>query len=183
MSKDYSKHNQYESQTILSRDIPSNLNSFTDLPDKNHRLPFSVIMTIPKGFHMQKQDPKLVYDVSYLSMTKETCKKSIEVDHCGHVEVDLHALKIKGCVSFFLNLFIEPIHTQHMCTTNSQDASLSLCCQETVYIDHVLKYSVSTLPYYVIDDDHIQVRHLDVQTIDADCQTVKVSGVFLFEYE
>lgn len=87
-----SKNIRYESQPSPSLpDIQSTVNSFTDPNDKNYRLPFSVIMNIPKGFQLKKQDPTLVYDVSYLSMTKETCEKSIEVDNCGNVEVDLHA--------------------------------------------------------------------------------------------
>ncbi|MGC7930599.1 hypothetical protein ACP3VS_18445 [Lysinibacillus sp. VIII_CA] len=179
-----SKNNQYESNFIPTlTDMKSTVNSFIDPNHKNYRLPFSVFMNIPKGFQLRKQEPKLVYDVSYLSMTKETCKKSIEVENCGLVEVDLYALKIKGCIPFLLNVFIEPIHTQYIYSSSNKDTSISLCYQETVSIEHVLKYSVSTLPYYAIDGEHIQVRHLEVLPVDTDCTTIKISGIFFFEYE
>lgn len=75
-----------------------------------HHIPFQCIVSLPLGFQIEKpNDLKLVYDVSHLSMTKDTCKKRIEIDECGQVEIDLQVLKIKGILSlsviFLLNLF------------------------------------------------------------------------------
>lgn len=176
--------NVSESQQIPIH--PSHLDVHHDIHpnEKNHILPFSLILNLPKGFHIHKQiNPKLVYDVSYLSMTKEICKKSIEVDNCGYVDVDLHVLKIKGCLSLLFNLCIEPIHTQKMYSTDHKDNSVFLYTQDTIYIDHILKYSVDSLPYYVIDEDHIQVRKLEINMLDHSHRTAKISGEFYFEYE
>ncbi|QWI47135.1 hypothetical protein [Bacillus mycoides] len=187
-NSDYPNHNEYESesQPSLSYSHPSShLHQHTLHPnDKNHILPFSVILNLPKGFHIQKQiHPKLVYDLSYLSMSKEICKKSIEVDNCGYVDVDLHVLKIKGCLSFLLNICIEPIHKQTMCSTDHKDNSIYLCAQDTLYVDHILKYSIDTLPYYVIDEHHIHVRKLEIEMLESSHGIAKISGEFYFEYE
>ncbi|OUB84396.1 hypothetical protein [Bacillus wiedmannii] len=184
MENGYPKHNVHEPEQAPP--IPNDSHFSHDIhPDeKNHVVPFCIMVNLPKGFHIQKPvNPKLVYDLGYLSMTKEICKKSIEVDNCGYIDVDLHVLKIKGCLSFFLNLCVEPIHRQKMCSTEYQDSSISLCFQDTVYVDHVLKYSVDKLPYYVIDKDHVQVRKLEVQILKDSPQTAKISGEFYFEYE
>ncbi|MEC5308804.1 hypothetical protein [Bacillus thuringiensis] len=166
-----------------SSSFSTHLDHDTHPNEKNHILPFSILLTIPKGFYIQKHiDPKLVYDLNYLSMSKEICKKSIEVDNCGYIDVDLHVLKIKGCLSFLLNVCIEPIHKQKMCSTDHKNDAIFLCAQDTVYVDHVLKYSVGQLPYYVIDEDHIQVRQLEIQMLDNQ-GTAKISGEFYFEYE
>ncbi|MDY7965718.1 hypothetical protein [Bacillus thuringiensis] len=185
MDSKYQNHIQDESHSnALESNIESNIHKHSNVKEKNHRLPFSVVLNIPKGFQIQKEiDPKLMYDLNHLSMIKETCKKSIEVDNCGHVDVDLHALKIKGCLSFLLNLYVEPIHESKICTKNTRDGSIALFYQETLYVDHVVKYSVGRLPYYVIDDEHIHIRHLEIKVLDENCEMAKVSGEFYFEYE
>ncbi|QFQ28979.1 hypothetical protein DDE73_30865 (plasmid) [Bacillus thuringiensis] len=149
-----------------------------------HQVPFQCMVSIPKGFQIQKPNTlKLVYDVSRLSMTKEICKRWIDVEDCGKIEIDLHALKIKGCISFMINFSIEPINFENVCTTSGRDTSICLSCQETVYVDHVLKYSVDQLPYYVIDGQHIQVHDLYIQLMEANPHTAHISGTFSFHYE
>ncbi|MGE6619162.1 hypothetical protein [Bacillus mycoides] len=178
--------NMHETEpSSLPTNHSSYLNQHTiDPNEKNHILPFSVILNLPKGFHIQKQiQPKLVYNLSYLSMSKEICKKSIEVDNCGYVDVDLHVLKIKGCLSFLLNVCMEPIHKQKMCSTDHKNDFIFLCAQDTLYVDHILKYSIDTLPYYVIDEDHIQVRKLEIEMLEHSHRIAKISGEFYFEYE
>lgn len=183
-SPDYPNRKENKPKSSSSFSDHSSSHHTNDPNEKNHILPFSIIINLPKGYHIQNQmDPKLVYDLNYLSMTKEICKKSIEVDNCGFVDVDLHVLKIKGCLSFLLNVCIEPIHKQKMCSTNHKDDSIYLCAQDTLYVDHVLKYSVGPLPYYVIDENHIQVRKLEINKLDHSHESVKISGEFYFEYE
>ncbi|MGE6619356.1 hypothetical protein [Bacillus mycoides] len=180
----YPNHNDYEPQIKSSYPNSSPIQQIIHPNEKNHILSFSVIINIPKGFQIQKQiNPKLVYDLSYLSMSKEICKKSIEVDNCGYVDVDLHVLKIKGCLSFLLNICIEPIHKQKICSTDHKDDYIYLCSQDTLYVDHILKYSIDTLPYYVIDEDHIQVRKLEIQMLEHAHGIANISGEFYFEYE
>ncbi|MEB8903988.1 hypothetical protein P4G79_28445, partial [Bacillus cereus] len=91
------------------RDMPSGM------AKHKHQLPFQCIVSLPSGFQIEKpNDLKLVYDVSHLSMTKDTCKKRIEIDECGQVEIDLQVLKIKGVLSFIGNFSIEPILCENM---------------------------------------------------------------------
>ncbi|HDR6319133.1 TPA: hypothetical protein QCU53_006101 [Bacillus thuringiensis] len=176
---------QGESQgNPLASNIKPFLHKDPNVQEKNHRVPFSVVLNIPKGFQIQKEtNPKFIYDLSHLSMIKETCKKSIEVDNCGYVDIDLHALKIKGCLSLLLNLYIEPICESKIFTKNSKDGSIALSYQETLHVDHVVKYSVGRLPYYVIDDEHVQIHHLEIQVFNENIQIAKIAGEFYFEYE
>lgn len=185
MDSMYQNHTQGESQgNPLASNIESNLHKHPNEKEKNHRLPFSVVLNIPRGFQIKKEtEPQLMYDLNHLSMIKETSKKSVEVDNCGYVDVDLNALKIKGCLFFLLNLYIEPIYDSKICTNSTRDDSIALSYQETLHVDHVVKYSVGRLPYYVIDDEHIHIRHLEIQVFDENSQMAKISGEFYFEYE
>lgn len=185
MDNKHQNHTKSESQdNPLATNLESNIQQHPNGKEKNHRLPFSIVLNIPNGFQIQKEkNPKVMYDLNHLSMIKETCKKSIDVDNCGYVDVDLHALKIKGCLSFLLNLYIEPIHDGKIYKKNSKDDSIALSYKETLHVDHVVKYSVGKLPYYVIDDEHVQIRHLEIQIFDENCNMVKISGEFYFEYE
>ncbi|QDX90971.1 hypothetical protein EEL30_00370 (plasmid) [Brevibacillus laterosporus] len=150
---------------------------------KKHQVPFQCMVSIPTGFQIQKPNTaKLVYDVSRLSMAKESCKRLIDVDDCGEVEIDLHVLKIKGCLSYMVNVSLEPIIVENLYTNSGRDTSISVSCQETVYVDHVLKYSVDQLPYYVIDGQHIQVRDLHIRLMEENPQTAHISGFFYFDY-
>ncbi|KAA6448385.1 hypothetical protein ACQCVL_30215 [Bacillus thuringiensis] len=152
--------------------------------DKNYIVPFSVLVQIPESFQIRKHTiPKLVYNLRYLSLSKETCKKSIEVDNCGYVDVDLYALKIKGCLSFLLNVPIEPTQLQNIGFSDHKNDFIFLSFQDTLYVDHVLKYSVGNLPYYVIDEEHIQLRHIEIEMLRDSNKTAKISGEFYFEYE
>nr|WP_172688945.1 hypothetical protein [Bacillus thuringiensis]AOB42259.1 putative 20 kDa protein in cryB1 5'region (ORF1) [Bacillus thuringiensis] len=150
---------------------------------KKHTIPFQCMVSIPTGFQIQKPNtPKLVYYVSHLSMAKEMCKRVIDVEDCGQVEIDLHVLKIKGVLPFIVNVSIEPLHMEQVYTTSGRDTSLFLSCQETVYVDHILKYSVDHVPYYVIDGHHIQVRDLSIKGMEDNPQMAQIAGVFYFDY-
>ncbi|OMH24297.1 hypothetical protein BK726_02025 [Bacillus thuringiensis serovar londrina] len=150
---------------------------------KKHTVPFQCMISIPTGFQIQKPNtPKLVYDVSHLSMAKEMCKRVIDVEDCGQVEIDLHVLKIKGVLPFIVNVSIEPLHMEQVYTTSGRDMSLFLSCQETVYVDHILKYSVDHVPYYVIDGRHIQVRDVSIKGMEDNPQMAQIAGVFYFDY-
>ncbi|MED1640819.1 hypothetical protein P4V01_28495 [Bacillus thuringiensis] len=150
---------------------------------KNHTVPFQCMVSIPTGFQLQKPNtPKLVYDVSHLSMAKEMCKRTIDVEDCGQIEIDLHVLKIKGVLPFIVNVSIEPLSMEHVYTSSGRDTAIFLSCQETVYVDHILKYSVDHVPYYVIDGHHIQVRDVSIKLLEENPQTAQISGVFYFDY-
>ncbi|WP_324656835.1 hypothetical protein [Bacillus cereus] len=152
--------------------------------EKKHQVPFQCMVSIPTGFQLQNSStPKIVYDISHLSMTKEMCKRVIDVDDCGQVEIDLHVLKIKGVLSFIVNIPIEPLSMEHVYTTNGRDTSIFLSCQETVYVDQILKYSVNQLPYYVMDGHHIQVQDLHIKFMKENLQTVQILGLFTFLYD
>ncbi|PHC35172.1 hypothetical protein COF09_31470 [Bacillus toyonensis] len=149
-----------------------------------HQIAFQCMMLIPIGFQINKSlPPKIIYDVSRLSMTKEIAKKQADLEDFGKIEVDLNALIIKGCLSYIINIPIEPINSENIYSIDKRDTSIYLSFQETCYVDHVLKYSVDQLPYYIVDDDHIQVRDLYIKLIKENPQTAEVSGVFYLNYD
>ncbi|WP_144489462.1 hypothetical protein [Bacillus thuringiensis] len=149
-----------------------------------HQIAFQCMVIIPIGFQINKSSPpKIIYDLSRLSMTKETAKKQAVLEGFGKIEVNLNALKIKGCLSYIINIPIEPINSDNIYSIDKRDTSIYLSCQENSYVDHVLKYSVDQLPYYIVDDDHIQVRDLYIKLIKENPQTAEVSGVFYLNYD
>ncbi|WP_087876318.1 hypothetical protein [Bacillus thuringiensis] len=179
-----------EEERDLSQLRPSDSSRSTGEPrtdcdlTTNCEVPFCCVVTLPHGFQYEsRKQTKLVYDISCLTFAHEMCQRSINVDQCGTVDVDLQVLKIKGCVSLYINVPILPIREETMCTLHRQPTSLYTCCQDTLCVDHIVKCSVGSLPYYVLDGNHIQVCDLQVRPVsEVHPHVLQVSGRFEFLY-
>ncbi|ALL11845.1 hypothetical protein BTXL6_11285 [Bacillus thuringiensis] len=63
-----------------------------------------------------------------MGTTKEICKKIIQIGDCGEAEIDLHLLKVKGCISFIVNFEMEPQYEKSICPTNQHKKGIVINC-------------------------------------------------------
>ncbi|MEC2710016.1 ABC transporter permease [Bacillus thuringiensis] len=148
--------------------------------EEERQIPFCCVISVPHGFQpVPYCKPKLVYNLSCLGTVKETCRKIIQVDDCGQTEIDLHILKVKGCISFLVNIEVEPTCERDVCSSIPDTKEMILSCEGTVCVDHIIKCSVDCLPDVCLDCENILVSDLQVQPICEDeCHFVKVTGYF-----
>ncbi|AFQ30506.1 ABC transporter permease [Bacillus thuringiensis] len=150
-----------------------------------HKIAFCCVVSIPKGFkYVAHCDPKFVYNLDCLSVSKEKCRKVVPIEGCGCAEVDLHVLKVKGCISFVSNIEIEPIHECMTCSANPHKENIAVSCQDTVCVDQVLYCSVDCLPDCDINCDNVKICDVSIEPIgDCDCHAVKIKGKFSLHYK
>ncbi|MED3220859.1 ABC transporter permease [Bacillus thuringiensis] len=142
-----------------------------------HKVPFCCTISVPKGWEVLSAcHPKIVYQLDCLSIIKETCRKTVEVKDCGQTEIDVNVLKIKGCISFLMNIEVNPKDEQCICFADSDNQDIALCCKDTVCVDHVLQCSVGPLH---LNCHNVTVCDVKVVPVcDEACQFVKVTGNF-----
>lgn len=150
--------------------------------EKKQKVPFCCVVSIPHGFEFVSQSqPKMVYNLDCLATIKETCRKTVQVDDCGHAELDLHVLKVKGCIAFIINIEVKPKGMREKCFTDSHAKEISLSCEGSVCVDHVIKCSVGALPDVHIDCQYVTVCDLQMTPAhEGACQFVKITGEFQF---
>ncbi|WP_429797324.1 ABC transporter permease [Brevibacillus laterosporus] len=158
--------------------------SHQGMSEENHKIPFCCLISIPHGFELTSYcKPKMVYHLNCLGLVRETCRKTVKVDDCGHAEVDLHMLKVKGCIPFIANVEVKPICEQTGCSSDPHVKEISICCTESVCVDHVLKCSVECIPHHHLNCNNVVVCDLQAIPISEDnCRFVKVIGNFQFYY-
>ncbi|EEM55954.1 ABC transporter permease [Bacillus thuringiensis] len=158
--------------------------SQNDLPsctiEEERKIPFCCVIPLPHGFRLVPYcKPQLVYNIGCLGTTKEMCRKTIQVEDCGQTEIDLHILKAKGCISFLVNIDVEPVCEKDVCSSAPHTKEMILCCEGTVCVDQTLKCSINCLPDTHLDCEHVQVCDLQAKPICEDCcHFIKVTGYF-----
>ncbi|MCR8964200.1 ABC transporter permease [Brevibacillus halotolerans] len=172
-------HDHLESPLHSNSELP-----FHSTPEGYQKVPFCCVIPIPHGFELTSYcKPKLVYLLNCVGLVTETCRKTVKVDDCGNAEVDLHMLKVKGCIPFIANVKVKPICEQTGCSSEHHSKEISICCSESVCVDHVLKCSVERIPHHHLDCHNVVVCDLKTIPIREDhCQFVKIMGNFQFHY-
>ncbi|UYX55503.1 ABC transporter permease [Bacillus thuringiensis] len=151
-------------------------------PEEGHKIPFCCVISIPHGFELVPHcAPRIVYHLDCLATMKETCRKTVQVEDCGDAEVDLHILKVKGCIPFIINIDVKPKCEQEGCSTNPHHKEIALSCVDNVCIDCILKCSVRCLPDIHLDCHNVIVCNLEMSPVcEGPCQFVKITGDFQF---
>ncbi|GAC40959.1 transcriptional regulator [Paenibacillus popilliae] len=172
-----SNHDQLVSSLHSNSELPHHCT-----PEGYQIVPFCCVIPIPHGFELASYcKPKLVYLLNGLGIVTETCKKTVKVDDYGNAEVNLHVLKVKGCIPFIANVEVKPIYEQTGCSSDPHHKEITICCTESICVDHVLKCSLETSPHHHLDGHHVVVCDLKAIPIrEEHCQFVKVMGNFQF---
>lgn len=165
-----------------SQEINSHYTEGSCHMEVNSKVPFCCAVTIPHGFHYVPLGKyKVAYSLNCLSVVKESCRKTIHVDGCGPVEVNLNLLKVVGCIPILANAEVHGECSNYCGTTSGEDNHIQLCCSNNVCIDTVLKCSVACLPSYVINCHNVIISNIQVTPIqDHGCNLLRFNGMIEF---
>lgn len=150
----------------------------------SHKVPFGYVISIPQGFQLVPScKPQMAYCLEYVRIINEPYQKMVQVERNDSVGVDLHILKVKGCISVLINIEVEPIRGQTGYSTEIHTNRIAISCAEKVSIDHVLKCSTKRFPNIDLGCRNIIVSELQMMPIcDGFCYFVRITGTFQFCY-
>ncbi|WP_142341691.1 hypothetical protein [Bacillus cereus] len=105
------------------------------------------MVQVPHGFqYVPNSAPKIAYNLNCLSVVEESCRKTIQVEDCGPVEVTLNLLKVVGCIPYIANATVEGECGKECEYDGNGRHQVSVCCSGNICIDNVLKCSIECLP-------------------------------------
>ncbi len=150
----------------------------------NTKVPFCCIVPVPHGFrYVQHSTPKISYNLDCLSVIEESCRKTIQVEDCGPVEVKLNLLKVVGCMPYIANATVEGECGKDCEYDASGRHQVSVCCSGSLCIDTVLKCSIECVPPYQINCHNVVVSNLKVKPVhDHGCEMLQFTGIVEFKH-
>ncbi|WP_141402195.1 ABC transporter permease [Bacillus cereus] len=151
---------------------------------RNESSRFCCSVNIPHGFqYVPNETHKIVYSLDCVSVVTETCRKTIQVDGYGPVEVTFNLLKVVGCTSYIANTKVEG-DCSHNCDYDAQKKHhINLCCSDAICVDNVLKCSIACLPHYEINCHNVVISDFQVKPVqDHGCNSLHFTGNFEFKY-
>ncbi|KAB2421877.1 MULTISPECIES: ABC transporter permease [Bacillus cereus group] len=151
--------------------------------NSHKKVSFCCVIPIPNGFELVPHCyPKVAYSLECLAICKDVCRKTVPVEGCGQAEIDLHVLKVKGCIPYIVNIEVRPTCEWKGCSTDSHSKEITLCCKESVCIDEVLQCSVHCVDSIDLNCENVKVCDLSIQISDCmnSCHLAKISGYFQF---
>ena len=65
---------------------------------------FQCVVEMPRGYHVVSHGlTQFLYDISELSLSQETGKKTLQEEGDGQIEVELYTLTLRGCISIAIS--------------------------------------------------------------------------------
>ncbi|WP_141543555.1 hypothetical protein [Bacillus toyonensis] len=150
----------------------------------NTKISFCCMVQVPHSFqYVPNSEPKISYNLDCLSVVKESCRKMIQVEDCGPVEVTLNLLKIVGCMPYIANATVEGECGKGCDCDTSGHHQVSLCCSGSICIDTVLKCSIECLPNYTINCHNVVISDFTVKPVhDHGCEMLQFTGTIEFKH-
>ncbi|PGO56274.1 ABC transporter permease [Bacillus cereus] len=183
--KEYFSSDSNEKSNSLSPEKPMSIKSNRDcLEEINTKIPFCCTVNTPHGFqYIANETPKIAYNLDCVSVIEEKCKKTIQVDGCGPVEVTLNLLKVVGCIPYIANATVTGD-----CGSNSEcdphgKHHIHVCCSGSICVDNVLKCSIECLPHYNIHCHNVVISDFKVTPLqEHGCQLLQFTGMIEFTH-
>ncbi|WP_170958030.1 hypothetical protein [Bacillus toyonensis] len=150
----------------------------------NTKIPFCCTVNVPHGFaYVPNGTHKIAYNLDCISVMKEKCRKIIQVDGCGPVEVTLNLLKVVGCLPYIANATVAgDCGSNCDCDSNGKH-HISVCCSGSIYVNNVLKCSIECLPHYEIDCHNVVVSDFKVEPLqEQGCHMLQFTGMIEFKH-
>ncbi|MBG0970377.1 hypothetical protein [Bacillus sp. SRB3LM] len=146
---------------------------------------FQCVVEIPRGYRVVSHGlTQFLYDISGLSLSQETEKKTLQVEEYGQIEVELYTLTLRGCISIATNIDIQPEQQQHIGCVGNHTHTIQFYFTDTIAISIAVKHSVKPIPQMTIDHRHIKVEQIQLEPLDAANSHIwKLTGVFTFKVE
>lgn len=183
----YSNENHKEhNQIILPSGEPSDLSLKHEcMSPVDLKVPFCCIVPVPKGFELpDKVQFKIGYSMDCLSVVKDHCRKHIQIDDCGPVEIDVNVLKVIGCINMMINLQVtsDCVYYDNYHERPLHEHTIYTCCEENICVNNILKCSTHKLPGYHISCDKVKISDLNYEVNnDNGCTFVIFKGYFEFK--
>ncbi|MES1053197.1 hypothetical protein FOA24_29720 [Bacillus thuringiensis] len=134
-----------------------------DTEQVNNHISFCSIVHIPDGFvYVPNGKQKIVYNLSQLSVIKETCQKTISLENCGPVDVTLNLLKVVGSIPYMVSATVQGECGKQYGENTQSTNGIELSYTSHMSVDSVLKLSVAELPAYQIREQSLGVSHFQV---------------------
>ncbi|PEE33264.1 hypothetical protein CN271_12645 [Bacillus cereus] len=150
----------------------------------NTKVPFCCMVQVPHGFqYVPSSPPKIAYNLECLSVIEESCRKTIQVEDCGPVEVTLNLLKVVGCIPYIANATVAGECGEECEYDGNGRHQVSVCCSGNICIDTVLKCSIECLPPYKINCHNVVVSDFTVKLVhDHGCELLQFTGTVEFQH-
>ncbi|WP_141402267.1 ABC transporter permease [Bacillus cereus] len=150
----------------------------------NIKVPFCCIFQVPHGFqYVPHSAPKIAYNLDCLSVVEESCRKTIQVEDCGPVEVKLSLLKVVGCISYIANATVEGECGKDCDYDANGHHWTNVCCSGSICVDNVLKCSIECLPHYTINCHNVVVSDFTVKPVhNYGCEMLQFTGTIEFKH-
>ncbi|MGG5736874.1 hypothetical protein [Bacillus cereus group sp. IBL03679] len=144
---------------------------------------FCSMVQVPHGFvYVPNGTRKLVYNLSGLSIVKETAQKTITVDNCGPVDVTLNLLKVVGSIPYMVNAQVQGECGEKYSASSGRDNQIELSHTVHIPVNTVLKFSVANLPDYQIEEKNILISAFDVTPVqEQESQFLRFTGTLTFQ--
>ncbi|MGH0943760.1 hypothetical protein ACQVTS_21265 [Bacillus mycoides] len=177
-------HHEQEPLTILPEEPVHTDTKQACFEEVNTNIPFCCAVNIPHGFaYVPNGTHKIAYNLDCVSVVKKTCRKTIQVDGCGPVEVTLNLLKVVGCIPYIANATVAgECGSNCDCDPNGKH-HIHVCCSGSICVDNVLKCSIECLPHYEIDCHHVVVSDFKVTPPqEHGCHMLQFTGTIEFKH-
>ncbi|OUB14056.1 hypothetical protein BK708_26030 [Bacillus thuringiensis serovar yunnanensis] len=177
-------HQEQEPLTILPADSVDNENKHECYEEVNTKVPFCCTVNVPHGFeYVPNGTHKIAYTLDCVSVVAEKCRKTIQVDGCGPVEVTLNLLKVIGCIPYIANATVEGDCGNNCECDPHGKHHISVCCSESICVDNVIKCSIECLPHYKINCHNVVVSDFKVTPLqDHGCHMLQFTGMIEFKH-
>ncbi|OUB46409.1 hypothetical protein BK741_18755 [Bacillus thuringiensis serovar iberica] len=163
------KRNHYMTHTPRSHPLEGVSQSAAAIDDAEQvqsHVSFCSIVPVPQGFlYVPAGTRKVAYNLSGLSVVKETCQKTITVDNCGPVDVALNLLKVVGSIPYLVNAQVQGECGEKQGGQTGRDNQIELSHTGHIQVNTVLKFSVATLPEYQIREENISISAFEVTPV------------------
>ncbi|MBF7150833.1 hypothetical protein [Bacillus toyonensis] len=157
--------------------------SFAGEKEISREVSFCCVVNIPLGFEYVPQGKhKIVYSLDQLSVIKETCMKTINVERVGPVEVNLNILKVIGCIPFVVNAELRGECGDYCDASLDPRNHIFIGDSGSLCVDNILKMSVATLPDYPLNRHNVIVSAFHVTPVyEAGCHLLRFTGKLTFQ--
>ncbi|PEA02505.1 ABC transporter permease [Bacillus cereus] len=177
-------HQNHEPLKLLSEQTEHTENKYECREEMNIKVPFCCIFQVPHGFqYVPHSAPKIAYNLDCLSVVEESCRKTIQVEDCGPVEVKLSLLKVVGCISYIANATVEGECGKDCDYDANGHHWTNVCCSGSICVDNVLKCSIECLPHYTINCHNVVVSDFTVKPVhNYGCEMLQFTGTIEFKH-
>ncbi|WP_353053839.1 hypothetical protein [Bacillus thuringiensis] len=143
---------------------------------------FCAMIQVPDGFvYVPSGIKQFAYSLSGVSIVTETSPKTIAVENCGPVDVQLHLLKVVGSIPYVVNAQVQGEYGKKDGASAGHENQIGLSYTGHIPVNTVLKLSVANLPDYQIEEKNVVISSFDVTPVqEQEHHYLRFTGTLTF---